>query len=429
MTEVRFPDGRPMLHIDIVNGVAKLDFSENIEQIWTDKLDAIKGDGWDFEAWNKRLEAIASIPKDALKSGLLAGVQGIFNTWGESITGGWANIAKSLIETLNADPTTSVLDAKPESFMNFQQELDATINEYVVQNVLDYGLLFDVSQGEMGRAATDAGNWIMQMIGDGIDYIGGEGTTNIDDVAEQNRADIRAEREQQIWGLVREFEAYILGLNMNVDLGSKDGYIESFQSPLADPSKKKKLMSSMVDLHVAGSGSLGGGLGLRGNGSLRNFVMDSGATHIAMDQMDFAAVGNAGVTQGQTTNEQGETEQTLMVGGSGGVMVHFRGLTFITQATGDEHNYAQTGSNQPTAGSPIESETSTTYDADDYATRTNAGEDLPGPAYEAPMSTMETIGYKSRGAISEDWATSYKNSIIPARTAEVLGEYERQPNQ
>lgn len=434
MTKLLYPDGKTFLHMDIVNGALKLDVTDNIKQMWSSWWKDIKGEdlsswGFDMDAWGKRIQAIRDLDNNAFWTLLLKGVELAFNKWGESLTGGWSNIAKSVVGLLNADPKTSLVKAEPLAFASFQDSLNTAMKDYVdegIKTVLDYGMLYDIGRGDYGRAASDAGLWLVEWFGETV------GWDAADEWAEEKRDKYDAEREAELRKIVANFVGYITGGGVDMKLGSKDGKLAATKTPLAG-GKKQALLSSLLDIDVAGGGSLKGGINASALGVLRDFHYADGGTQIDLTKLTFAAdaqaQGNVGFDEKTSRFSQADMDI------SAGTRIAFEGLHFevdktfdqvlpdgVTKVSDQQANHGNTGSQN----GPVSDGNTVRYDAGQYSQMMQNGQDPVGPNYTTELGTGDNLKSKGMGLISESWATEFKEKTIAAQNAEVFGKYAPQ---
>ncbi len=431
-TTLLYPDGKTFLHLNIVNGVVKLDVTDNIKQMWSGWWQDIKGEGlaswgFDMDAWGKRLQAISDLDDNAFYTMMLKGVEIAFNQWGESLTGGWANIAKSVVGMLNADPKTSLVKAEPMAFVTFQDSLNKAMKDYVdvgIGKVLDYGMLYDLGKGEYGRAASDAGLWLVEWFGETV------GWDAADEWAEEKRDAYRADREAELRKIVANFVTYITSGGVDMALGSKDGNLAATKQPIAGGAKKP-LLSSLVDIDVRGGGSLSGGITASAAGVLRQLHFADGGTSIDMDKLSFGATasgtGNVDFDEKTSRFKQADIDATM------GTMIEFEGLHFEVDKTFKEDalpngvtkttdQYKQHG-NSTSGNGPVTDGKTVRYDAGDYSQMMQNGQDPVGPDYTTTLGMGDKAKAKGMSWISDQWADEFTSKTIAAQNAEVFGKY------
>ena len=431
-TTLLYPDGATFLHLNIVNGVVKLDVTDNIKQMWSGWWQDIKGDGlasWglDADAWGKRLTAIQNLDDNAFYTMMLKGVELAFNQWGESLTGGWSNIASSVVGLLNADPKTSLVKAEPLAFASFQDSLNEAMKTYVdagISKVLDYGVLYDLGKGDYGRAAGDAGLWLVEWFGEAV------GWDAADQWAEEKRDVYKAEREGELRKIVASFVGYITSGGVDMALGSTDGKLSAKKTPLAG-GPTKPLLSSLLDVDVKGGGSLKGGISASALGVLREFHYQDGGTSIDMNQLTFSADAKAtgNVDFDEKTSRFNQADLDI----GAGTFIEFNGLHFETDKTFKEdalpsgvrktsdqqaeHGNSTSGNGAVTDGSTVR------YDAGQYSEMMQNGQDPVGPNYSTELGMGDNLKSKGMGILSEQWADAFKTKTIAAQNAEVFGGY------
>lgn len=429
-TRLLYPNGETFLHLNIVNGVIKLDVSDNIRQMWSSWWKDIKGEdlsswGFDMDAWGKRIQAIRDLDDNAFWTMLLKGVEFAFNKWGESLTGGWANIADSVVKMLNADPKTKLVEAQPLAFASFQDSLNDAMKKYVdqgIETVLDYGMLYDIGRGDYGRAASDAGLWLVEWFGETV------GWDAADEWAEEKREDYSAAREAELRKIVANFVGYITGGGVDMKLGSKDGQLSATKTPLAGGATRP-LLSSLLDIDVAGGGSLAGGISVSALGTLRQFHFADGGTEIDMAKLQFGAdaTGQGNVGFDEETSRFSQADVDL----SAGTWIVFEGLRFKVDKKKDElpagvssvqDSYAQNG-DRTTDHGPTSNGNTVRYDAGQYSEMMLDGQDPVGPDYTTTLKTGDKIKAGAIGIVSDDWAEQFKSQKIAAQNAEVFGKY------
>ena len=192
-------------------------------------------------------------------------------------------------------------------------------------------------------------------------------------------------------------------------------------------------MSSLLDIDVAGGGSLKGGINASALGVLRDFHYADGGTQIDLTKLTFAAdaqaQGNVGFDEKTSRFSQADMDI------SAGTRIAFEGLHFevdktfdqvlpdgVTKVSDQQANHGNTGSQN----GPVSDGNTVRYDAGQYSQMMQNGQDPVGPNYTTELGTGDNLKSKGMGLISESWATEFKQKTIAAQNAEVFGKYAPQ---
>ncbi|MBL8788552.1 MAG: DUF4157 domain-containing protein [Deltaproteobacteria bacterium] len=460
-----YPDGSQFTRVNFVDGALKLDLQENIDRLWGAWADRFKGyDKWYHKVW-EYFRKFLHDPKALLWEAIFRGMEYGFNNWGESVLGDWANIETGILSTLNGSPKTSLVEAKEGSFVSFQKTLNTTLDDYVkpaVEKVCDYGLVYDAVQGEWGRAAKTTGTWLLGKAGDFYEWCTGN-DTRVNDWSEEKMGEYRAQREAELYDMIKLGIDYMLGWGVDMDVHSCDGRYKGEKEPMlaqdSDKGGKRKFLETGLDVSAKGKGTVGG-MAINASASLNGLTYEDAGVKASVDNLTIGANAKGGMSGEWTKNRNEAQVGKVELGAGGDVWIAFDKLHFEQDknyvdggvaGTKTSHEQYKMHGNSQTGDGPVTNGGNVTYDAGQYAHDAKNGNGVLGKEYTEELSYGQTatkyggmvgidaLGFTTGGGLGletaslvttgqtlgTNWAQNYEKTTVDAKNAEVYGKYEK----
>lgn len=466
---LNYPDKSQFLKLNFSGDGITLDLQQNIDRMWSEWSKGFERDGesWYAYLWKASKSALAT-PGNLLWTALFKGLETGFNWVGKKLLGDWPEIEKTILSSLNSNPKASIVPGyKPNEgnavFTTFTQSINKVIQEQVepaIETACDWGVVTDLVTGDYGRAAKTTGWWLLEQVGNIIDWggkkLGYENTTDMDDYAQKQQDALRAQRKAELEAMCKSGLDKILGWGLDLDLHTHGGEYRASKEPLPNPGgvQATEMLHTGLDLDVTGGGTLRD-MSVGAIVGLSKLRFKEGGNSASIDKITMAAGANGGVNQ--EFEDQGLRMAQADISGGGVVMVVFDGLHFEQDknwlpkgAGGIEttHERYKKHGTESNSNSPVANGNAVMYNAADYAHRVNTEQEVYGEQYTEELSFMQknvvkpvvhygtdivtpieaNIPYTvlTGETIGTTVANFYESETVKAKNAEVYGKYEQE---